>query len=75
MAGVPVMAVVNWLLAHWWVLVAADVLAVLTAGSWLYWKQQQALWKAVRAIELDVFRSQHDGDTCGVGSCEATVSS
>ncbi|MEY9998193.1 restriction system protein [Streptomyces sp. V4I8] len=44
--------VVSWLLAHWWVLVAAVVLASLGAVGWVYQRQQQARWEAVRAQGL-----------------------
>ncbi|MFJ1618567.1 restriction endonuclease [Streptomyces sp. NPDC088251] len=47
-----VAAVVNWLLAHWWILIAIGVLAVLAGCGWLYHKQQQARWEAVRAQGL-----------------------
>jgi restriction system protein len=47
-----VVMVVNWLLAHWWVLVAAMILAVLAGAGWLYNRQQQAQWEAVRAQGL-----------------------
>lgn len=44
--------VVNWLLAHWWVLVAGLVLAVLAGGGWLHQRRQQARWEAVRVRGL-----------------------
>ncbi|MGW5091483.1 restriction endonuclease [Streptomyces coelicoflavus] len=44
-----VVMVVNWLLAHWWVLVAVLVLAVLAGAGWLSGRQQRARWEAVRA--------------------------
>ncbi|MFJ1975262.1 restriction endonuclease [Streptomyces sp. NPDC087903] len=44
--------VVNWLLAHWWVLVVLLVLAVLAGAGWLYSRQQRAQWEAVRAQGL-----------------------
>ncbi|WP_318219295.1 restriction endonuclease [Streptomyces sp. SCL15-6] len=47
-----VVMVVNWLLAHWWVLVVAMVLAVLAGAGWLYSRQQWARWEAVRAQGL-----------------------
>jgi restriction system protein len=46
------LTVVNWLLAHWWVLLVALVLAVLAGVGWLYNRQQQARWEAVRAQGL-----------------------
>ncbi|MEU9095241.1 restriction endonuclease [Streptomyces sp. NPDC087901] len=45
-------AVVHWLLVHWWVLIVLGMLAVLAGGGWLYQKQQQARWEAVRAQGL-----------------------
>lgn len=47
-----VVMVVNWLLAHWWVLVVVLVLAVLAGAGWLYNRQQRAQWEAVRAQGL-----------------------
>ncbi len=44
-----VVMVVNWLLAHWWALVAVLVLA---GAGWLSSRQQRARWKAVRAQGL-----------------------
>ncbi|WP_415943674.1 MULTISPECIES: restriction endonuclease [Streptomyces] len=44
-----VVMVVNWLLAHWWVLVAVLVLAVLAGAGWCSGRQQRARWEAVRA--------------------------
>ncbi|WP_308310579.1 hypothetical protein [Streptomyces sp. G3] len=43
---------VNWLLAHWWVLVAVLALAVLTGAGWLQSRRQQARWEAGRAQGL-----------------------
>ncbi|PAZ11175.1 restriction endonuclease [Streptomyces sp. SA15] len=43
-----VVGVVNWLLAHWWLLVIAGVLAVLAGIGWFHNRQQQARWEAVR---------------------------
>lgn len=45
-------AVVHWLLVHWWVLIVLGALGVLAGGGWLYQKQQQARWEAVRAQGL-----------------------
>ncbi|MER5281026.1 restriction endonuclease [Streptomyces sp. NPDC002809] len=45
-------AVVHWLLVHWWALIVLGVLAVLAGGGWLYQKQQQARWEAVRTQGL-----------------------
>jgi restriction system protein len=44
--------VVNWLLAHWWLLVIAGALAVLAGAGWFYQRQQQARWEAVHAQAL-----------------------
>ncbi|MEU0900034.1 restriction endonuclease [Streptomyces massasporeus] len=52
--------VVNWLLAHWWVLLIALVLAVLAGIGWLSNRQQQARWEAVRAQGLRYALSQLD---------------
>ncbi|MFG3275989.1 restriction endonuclease [Streptomyces luteogriseus] len=57
--GLAVM-VVNWLLAHWWVLLIALVLAVLAGIGWLSNRQQQARWEAVRAQGLRFALSQLD---------------
>ncbi|MFE1444395.1 restriction endonuclease [Streptomyces sp. NPDC058739] len=59
-AGLVVM-VVNWLLAHRWVLVVALVLAVLTGAGWLYNRQQSAQWETVRAQGLRYGLPQLDG--------------
>ena len=56
-----VVMVVNWLLAHWWVLVAVLVLALLAGVGWLYNRQQQARWEAVRAQGLRYGLPQLDG--------------
>ncbi len=55
-----VVAVVNWLLAHWWVLVVIGVLAALAGGGWVYHRQQRARWDAVRARGLRYGLSQLD---------------
>ncbi|MHB9856845.1 restriction endonuclease [Streptomyces sp. YIM S03343] len=55
-----VVAVVNWLLAHWWVMVVIGVIAVLAGGGWLYHRQQQARWEAVRTQGLRYGLSQLD---------------
>jgi restriction system protein len=57
--GLAVM-VVNWLLAHWWVLLVALVLAVLGGIGWLSSRRQQARWEAVRAQGLRYALSQLD---------------
>ncbi|MGW0549153.1 restriction endonuclease [Streptomyces altiplanensis] len=55
-----VVAVINWLLAHWWILVVIGTLAMLTGGGWLYQKQQRARWEAVHAQGLRYGLSQLD---------------
>jgi restriction system protein len=57
--GLAVM-VVNWLLAHWWVLLVALVLAVCGGIGWLHNRQQQARWDAVRTQALRYGLSQLD---------------
>ncbi|MFE1076052.1 restriction endonuclease [Streptomyces sp. NPDC058783] len=47
-----VVMVVNWLLAHWWVLVVVLVLAGLAGAGWLSSRRQSARWEAVRAQGL-----------------------
>ncbi|MEU9601690.1 restriction endonuclease [Streptomyces sp. NPDC048109] len=47
-----VVMVVNWLLAHWWVLVVGLVLAALAGVGWFYNRRQRARWEAVRAQGL-----------------------
>lgn len=49
--GLTVM-VVNWLLAHWWVLIVLLALAVLLGAGRLHQRQQRARWEAVRAQGL-----------------------
>ncbi|MFE4668818.1 restriction endonuclease [Streptomyces sp. NPDC056716] len=45
-------AVVDWLLAHWWVMAATGALVAVAAGVWLHQRQQRARWAAVRARGL-----------------------
>ncbi|MFD3519864.1 restriction endonuclease [Streptomyces sp. NPDC058653] len=45
-------AVANWLLAHWWILVVAGMLATLAGGTWLHRRRQAAQWDAVRLSGL-----------------------
>jgi restriction system protein len=52
--------VVNWLLTHWWLLVALGVLAALAGGAWLHQKQQRARWEAARAQGLRCGLAQLD---------------
>ncbi|MEV6594569.1 restriction endonuclease [Streptomyces acidicola] len=47
-----VVMVVNWLLAHWWVLIGAVVLVGVGVVGWAYQRQQQARWDAVKAQGL-----------------------
>ncbi|MFE8993906.1 restriction endonuclease [Streptomyces collinus] len=55
-----VVMVVNWLLAHWWVLLVALVLAVCGGIGWLHNRQQQTRWDAVRTQTLRYGLSQLD---------------
>lgn len=55
-----VVAVVNWLLAHWSALIGIGTLAALAGGGWLYQKQQNARWEAVRAQGLRYELAQID---------------
>ncbi len=55
-----VVSVVNWLLAHWWVLVLVILFAALAAVGWVYNRQQQARWDAVRAQGLRYGLAQLD---------------
>ncbi|MFF2729743.1 restriction endonuclease [Streptomyces sp. NPDC058008] len=45
-------AVIQWLLVNWWVLVVIGLLAVLAGGGRLYQRQQRAQWEAVRTQGL-----------------------
>ncbi|MEL5957545.1 restriction endonuclease [Streptomyces sp. CLV115] len=54
-------AAVNWLLAHWWILAVTAVLAVLAGGVWLHQKQQRARWEAVRTQGQRYGLAQLDG--------------
>ncbi|MEE1768355.1 restriction endonuclease [Streptomyces sp. JV185] len=55
-----VVAVVNWLLVHWWFLIAIGVLAVLAGGVLFHQKQQRARWEAVRTQGLRYGLTQLD---------------
>ncbi|MFH8516931.1 restriction endonuclease [Streptomyces gelaticus] len=55
-----VVAVINWLLVHWWFLIVIGVLAVMTGGGWVHRKRQRARWEAVRAQGLRYGLSQLD---------------
>ncbi|MER5883770.1 restriction endonuclease [Streptomyces sp. NPDC001941] len=54
-------ALVNWLLAHWWILAVLLAVAALSGGAWLYHRQDQARWDAVRAQGLRYALTQLDG--------------
>ncbi|MGW6833870.1 hypothetical protein ACWGCI_10740 [Streptomyces sp. NPDC054949] len=60
MTVAAVVALINWLLAHWWILVAIGVLALLGGGGWIYQQQQKAQREAVRAQGLRYGLSQLD---------------
>ncbi|OIJ68412.1 restriction endonuclease [Streptomyces mangrovisoli] len=47
-----VIAVVNWLTAHWWVLVVVLAAAALAGAGWIHQRLQRARWEAVRAHGL-----------------------
>ncbi|MFI8642740.1 restriction endonuclease [Streptomyces chartreusis] len=55
-----VVMVVNWLLAHWWVLIVVLVLSLLAGAGWLANRQQRARWEAVRAQGLRYGLAQLD---------------
>ncbi|MET8741651.1 restriction endonuclease [Streptomyces sp. NPDC004728] len=59
-AVVLVVALVDWLLAHWWVLIVVAALVVATGGLWLRRKQQRMRWEAVRVRGLRYGLSQLD---------------
>ncbi|MEV0011058.1 restriction endonuclease [Streptomyces sp. NPDC051840] len=52
LAAAVVVAVVNWLLANWWILVIIGTFAVLTGYVMLRQRQERANWQAVRAQGL-----------------------
>nr|WP_189189737.1 restriction endonuclease [Streptomyces albiflavescens] len=52
--------VVNWLTAHWWVLIGAVLLAGMTVVGWAYRRQHQAKWEAVRTRTLRYALGQLD---------------
>ncbi|MFJ9033710.1 restriction endonuclease [Streptomyces sp. NPDC102274] len=60
LAVAVMVAGVNWLLAHWWVLIVIGTLVMLVGGGRLYQKQQRARWEAVRAQGLRYGLSQMD---------------
>lgn len=47
-----VAAVVQWLLAHWWVLILAALIAAGAAALWFQQARQRAEWERVRARAL-----------------------
>lgn len=47
-----VVAAVDWLLDHWWVLIVAFVLALPAAAGWVCRRRHHARWEAVRAYGL-----------------------
>lgn len=55
-----VVAVVNWLLAHWWVLVLVVVFVVLACVGWFCNRRRRARWEAVRAQGLRYALAQLD---------------
>ncbi|MGW7213680.1 restriction endonuclease [Streptomyces collinus] len=55
-----VVAVVNWLLAHWWVLLAAAVLAVLSGLGWWQQRVRRVQWEQVQARALRYGLAQLD---------------
>ncbi|MFG2595036.1 restriction endonuclease [Streptomyces sp. NPDC048462] len=54
------MALVNWLLAHRWILIAIGAAAALAGGGLLHRRRQNARWEAVRAQSLRYELSQLD---------------
>ncbi|MFJ4857270.1 restriction endonuclease [Streptomyces sp. NPDC088730] len=60
LAAVAAVALVNWLLAHWWVLLTLGTIALLTGGVLLHRRRQNARWEAVRAQGLRYGLAQLD---------------
>jgi restriction system protein len=56
-----VATVVNWLLAHWWLLLIAAVLAVLGSIGWWQQRTQRTQWERVQAQALRYGLAQLDG--------------
>ncbi|MEW2558512.1 restriction endonuclease [Streptomyces griseorubiginosus] len=56
-----VATVVNWLLAHWWLLLIAAVLAVLCGIGWWQQRAQRTQWERVQARALRYGLVQLDG--------------
>ncbi|MEV5730158.1 restriction endonuclease [Streptomyces pharetrae] len=59
-AAALVVTVVNWLLAHWWILAVVGALTVLAGCGRLHHRRQEARWEAVRAQSLRYGLSQLD---------------
>ncbi|MFD3605644.1 restriction endonuclease, partial [Streptomyces sp. NPDC058656] len=55
-----VVTVVNWLLAHWWVLITVVMLAALAGAGWVYQRRQRARWAQVQARGLRYALGQLD---------------
>ncbi|MFD5589645.1 restriction endonuclease [Streptomyces sp. NPDC127063] len=61
LAGITlVVAVVQWLLAHWWLLALAAAVAVLAGVVWWQRRAQQAQWEQVRHKALRYGLTQLD---------------
>ncbi|MFD4143069.1 restriction endonuclease [Streptomyces sp. NPDC058572] len=54
-------AVVQWLLANWWVLILLVLLAAAVLGLWLHRQAEQVRWERVRTQGLRYAMSQLDG--------------
>ncbi|MGC0211939.1 hypothetical protein [Streptomyces levis] len=53
MAAISLMVtVVNWLIAHWWVLAAAALILLLGALGWWQHRTQRAQWQQAQARAL-----------------------
>ncbi|MEU3949632.1 restriction endonuclease [Streptomyces sp. NPDC029526] len=52
--------VVNWLIAHWWVLVLAALVALLCGAGWWQHRAQRAKWEGVRMRALRLGLAQLD---------------
>ncbi|WP_151770939.1 restriction endonuclease [Streptomyces abyssomicinicus] len=59
-AVVLIVTVVNWLVAHWWVLLVALALAVPAGVGWWHSRQQRIRWEAARAQALRYGLAQLD---------------
>ncbi|WP_425826764.1 restriction endonuclease [Streptomyces fractus] len=56
-----VVAAVNWLLAHWWLLIVLAVMVALAGAGLLYRRHQRALWERTRQQGLRYGLPQLDG--------------